>query len=63
VALRFHERRARLTREARAYLLLRRRRRLAAGLRSRRAAVCAALRDLAGRWREDVRPAGATPVG
>jgi 1-acyl-sn-glycerol-3-phosphate acyltransferase len=52
VALRFHEQRRRLSREARAYLMLRTRGRLAAELRARRAAVEARLRDLVALWRE-----------
>lgn len=46
-ALRFHEHSQRLRREARAYLLLRRRPRLAAALRRRRSAVVAGLEALA----------------
>jgi hypothetical protein len=47
VALLFHERRAALWQEARAYLLLRSRQALAAELTRRRAAVARGLRDLA----------------
>lgn len=49
VALRFHERRRRFAAEARAYLLLRTRRRLAAELKARRQAVLAGVAELAAR--------------
>jgi 1-acyl-sn-glycerol-3-phosphate acyltransferase len=50
-ALRFDERRQQLLEEARAWLLLRGRRRLGDELRARRATVLAALEELAGEWR------------
>jgi len=52
VALRWHERRAMLWRESRAFFLLRNRRHVAEELRARRAAVEAAIERLYGRWRE-----------
>jgi 1-acyl-sn-glycerol-3-phosphate acyltransferase len=51
VALRWHERRAVLWRESRAFFLLRNRRRVAEELKARRAAVEAAIERLYERWR------------
>jgi 1-acyl-sn-glycerol-3-phosphate acyltransferase len=51
VAVRWHERRETLWRESRAFLMLRNRRRVAAELAGRRAAVAAAAAVLAERWR------------
>jgi len=50
VAIRFHERRERLVREARAYLLLRTRERLGAELRARREEVYREVAELVGVW-------------
>lgn len=58
VALRFHERRALLWRETRAYLLLRSRRRIAAELLERRRAVERRMADLVERWRALQPPSG-----
>ena len=51
VALRWHERRELLWRESRAFLVLRNRRRVAAELRARRAAVASSAAALTERWR------------
>ena len=60
VALRFHERRRLLGAEARAWLFLRTRKRLAAELKGRRREVYGAIDDLARRYLE-IRPAEAAP--
>ena len=60
IALAFNDRRGRLWREARAYLLLRSRRAIAAELRARRAAAAAEVAGLAERYRQLA--GGAGPV-
>ncbi|MFL6258357.1 MAG: lysophospholipid acyltransferase family protein [Thermoanaerobaculia bacterium] len=58
VALLFHDRRAIFWHEARAYLLLRTRRRLAAELKSRREAVLRQVEELAALYERDRQPVG-----
>jgi glycerol-3-phosphate O-acyltransferase/dihydroxyacetone phosphate acyltransferase len=53
IALLFHEQRALFAREARAYLVLRTRKRLAAELKARRAAILREVEDLAKLWEAD----------